>query len=169
MNSANKNSENSLKRKLRGQNKGVYLYVKNLDEIEIQVIPGIHDIEEINSVKMKVDENANADIISKTLAKNLGCKITKEKDTDKMELVNKKPIAIYGMTKIMIRLPTSDDQVSNKFIKCIMKVSAQLDTEIMISHATKSLLGLLPEKSSHGVRKVFYQEYRRYQEKRGKR
>ena len=63
MNSANKNSENSLKRKLRGQNKGVYLYIKNLDEIEIQLIPGIHDIEEINSVKMKVDENTNSDII----------------------------------------------------------------------------------------------------------
>ena len=138
MNSANKNSENSLKRKFRGQNKnqGVYLYVKNLDEIEIQVIPGIHDIEEINSVKVKLDENANSDIISKTLAENLECKITKEKNTYKMELVNKKPIAIYGMTTIMIRLPTSEKQVSNKFIKCIMKVSAQLDTEIMISNAT---------------------------------
>ena len=110
MNSTNKNSENSLKRKLRGQNKGVYLYIKNLDEIEIEVLPGIHDIEEIKSVKMKVDENENIDIISKTLAENLGCKITKE-NTGKMELVNKKPIAIYGMTKLMIRLPTSDKQV----------------------------------------------------------
>ena len=248
MNSANKNSENSLKRKFRSQNKnqGVYLYVKNLDEslndtdlhkmfspfgrinsakvisemgkskgcgfvcfvspeeatkainemngyvilnkplyvniytqktklseeklpqeIEIQVIPGIHDIEEINSVKVKLDENANSDIISKTLAKYLGCKITKENDTDQMELVNRKPIAIYGITKIMIRLPTSEGKVSNKFIKCIMKVSANLDTEIIISHSTQLLLGLLPEKSSHEVRKD-YQEYRRYQKKRGK-
>ena len=161
MNPVNKNS---LKRKPRGQNNGVYLYLKNFDEIEIQLLPGVNDIEEINSVKMKVNENENIDIISKTLAENLGCKITKE-NTGKMELVNKKPIAIYGMTKIMIRLPTSDKQVSNKFIKCIMKISAQLDTEIMISNATKSLLGLLPEKSSHGVRKVFYQEYRRYRKK----
>ena len=157
MNPVNKNS---LKRKPRG----IYLYLKNFDEIEIQLLPGVNDIEEINSVKMKVNENENIDIISKTLAEGLGCKITKE-NAGEMELVNGKPVAICGMTKLLIRLPTSDKQVSKKFKTCIMKISAQLDTEIMISNATKSLLGLLPEKSSHGVRKVFYQEYRRYRKK----
>ena len=244
--SANKNSENSLKRKFRGQNKnqGDYLYVKNLDEslndtdlhkmfspfgrinsakvisemgkskgcgfvcfvspeeaakainemnghvilkkplyvniytqiserkiqqeIEIEVIPGIHDIEEINSVTVKLNENAKSDIISQTLAKYLGCKVKRENDTDQMELVDRKPIAISGITKIMLRLPTSEGKVSNKFIKCMMKVSASLETEIIISQSTQILLGLLPEESPHEVRKD-YQEYRRYQEKRGKR
>ena len=151
---------NSLKR----QPRGTYLYLKDYDEIEVQLLPGVHDIEEINSMKLRVNEDDNIDIISRTLAEGLGCKITKE-NAGGMELVNGKPVAICGMTGVMIRLPTSDKQVSNKFIKCIMKISAQLDTEIMISNTTKSLLGLLPEKSSHGVRKVFYQEYRRYRKK----
>ena len=157
MNPVNKNS---LKRKPRG----VYLYLKNFDEIEIQLLPGVNDIEEINSIKMKVNENDNIDIISRTLAEGLGCKITKE-NAGGMELVNGKPVAICGMTKLLIRLPTSDKQVTKKFIKFSMKISAQLDTEIMISNNTKSKLGLLPENSSHGVRKVFYQDYRRYRKK----
>ena len=134
---------------------------------EIEVIPGINDIEEINSVPVKLNENAKSDIISQSLAKYLGCKVKRENDTDQMELVGRKPIAISGITKIMLRLPTSEGKVSNKFIKCMMKVSANLDTEIIISHSTQILLGLLPEKSPHEVRKD-YREYRRYQEKKGK-
>ena len=161
MNPVNKNS---LKRKPRGQNKGVYLYLKNFDEIEIQLLPGVNDIEEINSMKLRVNENDNIDIISRTLAEGLGCKITKE-NAGGMELLKGKPVAICGMTTLLIRLPTSDKQVTKKFIKFSMKISAQLDTNLIISNDTKSKLGLLPENSSHGVRKVFYQDYRRYRKK----
>ena len=137
-------------------------------KIEIEIIPGINDIEEINSVTVKLSESAKSDIISHSLAKYLGCKVKRENDTDQMELVDRKPIAISGITKIMLRLPTSEGKVSNKFIKCMMKVSASLETEIIISQSTQILLGLLPEESPHEVRKD-YQEYRRYQEKKGKR
>ena len=35
----------------------------------IQIIPGIHDIEEINSVVVKLDANSTSDLISKSLAR----------------------------------------------------------------------------------------------------
>ena len=135
---------------------------------EIEVIPGVNVIEEINSVVVKLNENAKSDLISQSLARCLGCKVEGENDTDQMDLVDKEPIAISGITKVMLRLPTSPGKVPNKFIKCMMKVTASLETGFIISQSTQISLGLLPEESSHKVKKA-YQEYRRYQEKKGKR
>ena len=135
---------------------------------EIEVIPGVNVIEEINSVVVKLNENAKSDLISQSLARCLGCKVKRENDINQMDLVDKEPIAISGITKVMLRLPTSPGKVPNKFIKCMMKVSARLETGFIISQSTQISLGLLPEESSHKVRKA-YQEYRRYQEKKGKR
>ena len=151
-------NKNSLKR----QPRGTYLYLKNYDEVEVQLLPGVNDIEEINSMKLRVNEDDNMDIISRALAEDLGCKITKENG---MELLKGKPVAICGMTTLLMRLPTSNKQVTKEFIKFSMKISAQLDTHIMISNESKSKLGLLPENSSNGVRKVFYQDYRKYKKK----
>ena len=58
----------------------------------IQIIPGIHDIEEINSVVVKLDANSMSDLISKSLARFLGCKVKRE--NGQMALVEREPMAI---------------------------------------------------------------------------
>ena len=68
----------------------------------IEVIPGVNVIEEINSVVVKLNANAKSDLISKSLARFLGCKVEGENDADQMDLVDKEPIAIYGITKVML-------------------------------------------------------------------
>ena len=141
------------------QPRGTYLYLKDDDEIEVQLLPGVNDIEEIISIKLRVNENDNLDIISKALALDLGCKITKENG---MELLKGKPVGICGTTILSIRLPTTSKQVTKEFIKINMRISEQLDTHIMISNESKSKLGLLP---FNGGRKVFYQDFKRYKKK----
>ena len=141
------------------QPRGTYIYLKDDDEIEVQLLPGVNDIEEIISIKLRVNEDDNMDMISKALALDLGCKITKENG---MELLKGKPVVIFGITTLLMRLPTSNKQVTKEFIKISMKISAQLDTHIMISNESKSKLGLLP---SNGVRKVFYQDFKKYKKK----
>ena len=69
---------------------------------QIQIIPGIHDIEDMNSVVVKLNANATSDLISKSLARFLGCKVKGENDADQMDLVDKEPIAIYGTTQVML-------------------------------------------------------------------
>ena len=68
----------------------------------IEVIPGVNVIEEINSVVVKLNANAKSDLISKSLARFLGCKVKGENDADQMDLVDKEPIAIYGPTQVML-------------------------------------------------------------------
>ena len=80
-----------------------------------------------------------------------------------MGLVDKEPIAIYGITKVMLRLPN----LPGKFIKVVMKVTASLKTGCVISRSTQISLGLLPEESPHKVKKA-YQAYRKYQEHKEK-
>ena len=135
---------------------------------EIEVITGVNDIEEINSVIVKLNENAKSDLISKSLARFLGCKVEGENDTDQMDLVDKEPIAISGITKVMLRLPTAPGKVPDKFIKVMMKVTASLKTRCVTSRSTQISLGLLPEESPHKAKKA-YQAYRKYQEQKGKR
>ena len=129
----------------------------------IEVIPGVNVIEEINSVVVKLNANAKSDLISKSLARFLGCKVEGENDADQMGLVDKEPIAIYGTTKVMLRLPNLPGKVPGKFIKVVMKVTASLKTGCVISPSTQISLGLLPEESPHKVEKA-YQSYRKYLE-----
>ena len=125
----------------------------------IQIIPGIHDIEEINSVVVKLDANSTSDLISKSLARFLGCKVKRE--NGQMALVEREPIAIYQTIQVLIRLPTSPGKTPYKFIKVVMKVSASLKTNIMISKSTQILLGILPQESPHEIEKA-YQAYKKY-------
>ena len=141
------------------QPRGTYIYLKDDDEIEVQLLSGVNDIKEIISIKLRVNEDDNMDMISKALALDLGCKITQENG---MELLKGKPVAICGITTLSMRLPTTSKQVTKEFIKISMKISEQLDTHIMISNESKSKLGLLP---FNGGRKVFYQDFKRYKKK----
>ena len=141
------------------QPRGTYIYLKDDDEIEVQLLSGVNDIKEIISIKLRVNEDDNMDMISKALALDLGCKITQENG---MELLKGKPVAICGITTLSMRLPTTSKQVTKEFIKISMRVSEQLDTHIMISNESKSKLGLLP---FNGGRKVFYQDFKRYKKK----
>ena len=125
----------------------------------IQIIPGIHDIEEINSVVVKLDANSTSDLISKSLARFLGCKVKRE--NGQMALVEREPMAIYGNTQVLIRLPPSPGKTPYKFIKVVMKVTASLKTNIMISKSTQILLGILPTELPHEGEKA-YQAYRKY-------
>ena len=125
----------------------------------IQIIPGIHDIEEINSVVVKLDANSTSDLISKSLARFLGCKVKRE--NGQMALVEREPMPMYGTTQVLIRLPTSPGKTHNKFIKVVMTDTASLKTNIMISKSTQILLGILPKESPHEVAKA-YQAYRKY-------
>ena len=141
------------------QPRGTYIYLKDDDKIEVQLLSGVKYIKEIISIKLRVNEDDNMDIISKALALDLGCKITQENG---MELLKGKPVAICGTTTLSMRLPTTSKQVTKEFIKISMRVSEQLDTHIMISNESKSKLGLLP---FNGGRKVFYQDFKRYKKK----
>ena len=141
------------------QPRGTYIYLKDDDKIEVQLLSGVNDIKEIISIKLRVNEDDNMDMISKALALDLGCKITQENG---MELLKGKPVAICGITTLSMRLPTTSKQVTKEFIKISMRVSEQLDTHIMISNESKSKLGLLP---FNGGRKVFYQDFKKYKKK----
>ena len=141
------------------QPRGTYIYLKDDDKIEVQLLSGVKYIKEIISIKLRVNEDDNMDMISKALALDLGCKITQENG---MELLKGKPVAICGITTLSMRLPTTSKQVTKEFIKISMRVSEQLDTHIMISNESKSKLGLLP---FNGGRKVFYQDFKRYKKK----
>ena len=72
----------------------------------IQILPGINDIKEINSVVVKLSANTKSDLMSKSLAKFLGCKVTRKNDADKLDLIGKTPNFVYGTTQVMLRLPT---------------------------------------------------------------
>ena len=111
----------------------------------IEVIPGVNVIEEINSVVVKLNANAKSDLISKSLARFLGCKVEGDNDADQIGLVDKEPIAIYGTTQVMLRLPKLPGKVLSKFKKVVMKVTASLKTGCEISRSTQISLGLLPK------------------------
>ena len=108
---------------------------------------------------VQLEENLALNIISLSLAKILGCRIQKEKG--QMALIEKEPTAIYGNTQVLIRLPPSPGKAPYKFEKVVMKVTASLKINIMISKSTQILLGILPKESPHEVEKA-YQAYRKY-------
>ena len=62
--------------------------------IELQIIPGRQDIEEITSEIAELGADSN--IISLSLARSLGCKVTRK--YNQMELIDKEPMSIYGIT-----------------------------------------------------------------------
>ena len=71
------------------------------------------------------------------------------RENGQIVLVERELIAIYGTTQVLIRLPTSPGKTPYKFIKVVMKVTASLKTNIMISKSTQILLGILPKESTH--------------------
>ena len=123
----------------------------------VNIIPGVQDIEEINSVMVQLDENSALDLISYSLAKFLGCRIKREKG--QMALIENEPIALYGNTQVLIRLPPSQRRTANKFEKVIMKVAVSLKANIMFSKSTQILLGLLPKESPQEIEQA-YQAYK---------
>ena len=44
----------------------------------IEIIPGVHDLKEINSEVVELDAYSTTDLISKSLARSLGCKVTRK-------------------------------------------------------------------------------------------
>ena len=133
--------------------------MSEMKKLLIQIIPGIHDIEEINSVVVKLDVNSTSDLISKSLARFLGCKVKRE--NGQMVLIEREPMAIYGNTQVLIRLPPPPGKTHKKFIKVEMRVTASLKINIMISKSTQIFLGILPKESPHEGEKA-YQAYRKY-------
>ena len=63
--------------------------------IELQIIPRVHDIEEITSEIAEIGADSN--IISLSLARSLGCKVTRK--CNQIELIDKEPMSIYGNKK----------------------------------------------------------------------
>ena len=108
--------------------------------IQLQIIPDIEDIEEIVSEKVELGEDSN--IMSLPLARALGTKKTRM--YSKLELVDKRPMSIYGITKILVRKPPAPRVLPHdrKFIKIEMKVIENLDTRIRISKHTQMLLNI---------------------------
>ena len=115
--------------------------------IELQIIPGRQDIEEITSEIAELGRDSN--IMSLSLAKSLGTKITRK--YNQMELIDKEPMSIYGITKILIRLPPAPKSLAHdrKFMKVEMKVIENLDAKIRISKNTQMLLKILPNACFH--------------------
>ena len=102
--------------------------------IQLQIIPGRQDIEEIVSEIVELGEDSN--IMSLSLARALGTKVTRM--YNQMELIDKEPMSIYRNAKILIRLPPAPKSLAHdrKFMKVEMKVIENLDTKIRISKNT---------------------------------
>ena len=69
-----------------------------------------------------------------------------KRENGQMTLVEREPMAIYGNTQVLIRLPPSPGKAPYKFEKVVMKVTASLKANIMISKSTQILLGIIPNK-----------------------
>ena len=105
--------------------------------IQLQIIPDKQDIEEIVSEKVELGEDSN--IMSLHLARALGTKITLR--YNQLELIDNKPLSIYGITKILVRKPPAPRTLPHdrKFMKVEMKIFEHLDTKIRISKHTQML------------------------------
>ena len=128
--------------------------------IELQIIPGRQDIEEITSEIAELGGDSN--IMSLSLARSLGTKVTRM--YNQMELIDKEPMSIYGITKILIRIPPAPKTLAHdrKFMKVEMRVIENLDTKIRIKKKnTQILLNILPNTCSHDKSKS-YQTYKKH-------
>ena len=110
--------------------------------IQLQIIPGKEDIEEIVSEIGELGEDSN--FMPLSLARALGTKIRRMHNRIGMELIDNKPISIYGITKILVRKPPAPRALPHdrKFIKIEMKVIENLDAKIRISKHTQMLLNI---------------------------
>ena len=110
--------------------------------IQLQIIPGKEDIEEIVSEIGELGEDSN--FMSLSLARALGTKIRRMHNRIGMELIDNKSISIYGITKISMRLSPAPKTLPHdrKFIKIEMKICEHIDTKMRISKHTQMLLNI---------------------------
>ena len=82
---------------------------------------------------------------------------------NQLELIDNKPLSIYGITKILVRKPPAPRTLPHdkKFMKVEMRVIENLDTKIRISKNTQMLLNILPNACSHDMSKA-YQTYKKH-------
>ena len=108
--------------------------------IQLQILSGKQDIKEVVSEKVELGEDSN--IMSLPLARALGTKITRM--YNQLELVDNKPLSIYGITEILVRKPPAPKTLPHdrKFIEIEMKVIQNLDAKIRISKHTQRLLNI---------------------------
>ena len=108
--------------------------------IQLQILSGKQDIKEVVSEKVELGEDSN--IMSLPLARALGTKITRM--YNQLELVDNKPLSIYGITEILVRKPPVPKTLPHdrKFIKIEMKICEHLDTKMRISKHTQMLLNI---------------------------
>ena len=108
--------------------------------IQLQIIQDKQDIEEIVFEKVELGEESN--IMSLHLARAMGTKITRM--YNQLELIDKRPMSIYGTTKILVRLSPATKTLPHdrKFIEIKMKVIQNLDAKIRISKHTQRLLNI---------------------------
>ena len=108
--------------------------------IQLQIIQDKQDIEEILFEKVELGEESN--IMSLHLARAMGTKITRM--YNQLELIDKRPMSIYGITEILVRKPPVPKTLPHdrKFIKIEMKICEHLDTKMRISRHTQMLLNI---------------------------
>ena len=108
--------------------------------IQLQIIQDKQDIEEILFEKVELGEESN--IMSLHLARALGTKITRM--YNQLELIDKRPMSIYGITEILVRKPPVPKTLPHdrKFIKIEMKICEHLDTKMRTSKHTQMLLNI---------------------------
>ena len=110
--------------------------------ILVNVIPWTEEVEEIRSVKVRIERNLAINIISLDFAYFIGCRIKIEQPT--MALVKNEPLALLGKTNILIRLPKSQKR-RGKFEKIEMTVAKDPKNHIILSRSSQVLLGLYPK------------------------
>ena len=108
--------------------------------IQLQIIQDKQDIEEIVFEKVELGEESN--IMSLHLARAMGTKITRM--YNQLELIDKRPMSIYGITEILVRKPPVPKTLPHdrKFIKIEMKICEHIDTKMRISKHTQRLLNI---------------------------
>ena len=108
--------------------------------IQLLIIQDKQDIEEIVFEKVELGEESN--IMSLHLARAMGTKITRM--YNQLELIDKRPMSIYGITEILVRKPPVPKTLPHdrKFIKIEMKICEHIDTKMRISKHTQRLLNI---------------------------
>ena len=83
-------------------------------KVLVNVIPWTDQVEEIRSCNVRIDRNLTINIISKSFAIFLGCRVISEEPT--LALVKYEPVKLVGKTHILLRLPKSKRKLG-KFTK----------------------------------------------------
>ena len=114
------------------------------------MIPGVHPVEEVTTITIKLDKIASDNILSAKLALQLGCNVVGADDPEDEVICNGRPMNTRGVTLVWVRVPKSKllNSVggSSPFCQVVVRISNTLELNVVLSRDTLQLLELIPRK-----------------------